>query len=148
MKFRDFDEFSASNGVLECEVLQLASLPIEAQVLRVSLDRLVLMRGSENVPYATRTSGPPGSCALVLQLESSGATFWHGRAVDERTLLSYRPGFEHVGRTTGGMVWASLLCESRLLDDAARYSRHFSSPKPRRTCSTLLRRDVRSKRRS
>ena len=130
MKFRDFDEFSASNGVLECDVLQLGSRPIEAQVSRVSLDRLVLMRGSENVPYATRTTGPPGACALVLQLKSTGATFWHGRAVDERTLLSYQPGFEHVGRTTGGMVWASLLCESTLLDDAARRLRGVEAAQP------------------
>jgi AraC-like DNA-binding protein len=119
MKFRDFDEFAASNGVLECEVLQLASFPIEAKVLRVSLDGLVLMRGTENVPYATRTSGPPDSSALVLQLESSGATSWHGRAVDERTLLSYQPGFEHIGHTTGGMVWASLLFDATVLHDAA-----------------------------
>lgn len=130
MKFRDFDEFSASNGVLECDVLQLGSLPIEAQVLRVSLDRLVLVRGSENVPYATRTSGPPGSSALVLQLESSGATFWHGRAADERTLLSYQPGFEHVGRTTGGMVWASLLCEPTVLDETSRTLRGVDAAQP------------------
>jgi AraC-like DNA-binding protein len=139
MKFCDFDEFAASNGVLECEVLQLASLPIEAQVLRVSLDGLVLVRGTENVPYATRTSGPPDSSALVLQLESSGATSWHGRSVDERTLLSYQPGFEHVGHTTGGMVWASLLFDATVLHDAARTLRGVNAARPDRDVAFLKR---------
>jgi len=119
MRFRDFDEFAASNGVVEAEFLQLGSDPIDSRVLRVSLDRLVLMRGSENVGCATRMSGPPDTCALVLQLEAAGTTFWRGREVNERTLLSYQPGSEHVAHTSGGMVWTALFCEPAVLDDAA-----------------------------
>jgi hypothetical protein len=89
-------------------------------VLRVSLDRLVLMRGFENVRCATRVSGPPDVGALVLQLEGTSETFWRGREVNERTLLSYRPGAEHVGHTNGGMVWTALFCEPAVLDDTIR----------------------------
>lgn len=120
MRFRDFDEFTASNGVLDAEFLQLGSGPIESHMLRVSLDRLVLMRGSENVRCASRVSGPPDICALVLQLEGASETFWRGREVNERTLLSYRPGDEHVGHTNGGMVWTALFCEPAVLDDTIR----------------------------
>lgn len=119
MRFHDLDEFATSNGLLDAEFLQLGSDPIESHVLRVSLDRLVLMRGLENVRHATRMSGPPDICALVLQLGGASATFWRGREVNERTLLSYRPGSEHVARTSGGMVWTALFCEPAVLDDAA-----------------------------
>src|SRR6185295_17399440 len=44
MVFRDFDEFSAMNGVLDIEFLQLASAPVDSRMLRVVLDRMVLMR--------------------------------------------------------------------------------------------------------
>lgn len=108
------------NGVLEAEYLQLGPDPIESHVLRVSLDRLVLMRGLENVRHVARMSGPPDICALALQLEGASATFWCGQEVNERTLVSYRPGAEHVGRSSGGMVWTALLCEPAVLDDAIR----------------------------
>lgn len=120
MRFHDFDEFTASNGVLDAEFLQLGSDPIESHVLRVSLDRLVLMRGLENVGCATRVSAPPDIGALVLQLQGAGETFWRGRPVNERTLLSYRPGAEHVGHTKGGLVWTALFCEPAVLDDTMR----------------------------
>jgi len=123
MRFRDLDELAASNGVLDAEYLQLGSNPIEAQVLRVSLDRLVLMRGAENVAHVARMSGPPDISALVLQLNSAGTTVWRGREVNERTLVSYQPGSEHVGHSTGGMVWAAIFCKSVVLDDAARMLR-------------------------
>jgi AraC-like DNA-binding protein len=119
-RFGDFDEFTEANGVVDAEILQLGSDPVESHVLRVSLDRLVLMRGLDNVRHVNRMSGPPDICALALKLDGAAETFWRGREVTERTLLSYRPGDEHVGRTSGGMAWTALFCQPAVLDDTIR----------------------------
>jgi AraC family transcriptional regulator, ethanolamine operon transcriptional activator len=119
--------------VLDAEFMQLGSDPIESHVLRVSLDRLVLMRGLENVRHVTRIGGPPDICALALQLEGASATFWRGREVNERTLVSYRPGAEHVGRSSGGMVWTALICEPAVLDDAIRLLHGVEPAQPQST---------------
>ncbi len=140
MRFHDFDEFSTSNGVLDAEFLQLGSDPLESHVLRVSLDRLVLMRGLETVRHVTRIGGPPDICALALQLEGASATFWRGKEVNERTLVSYRPGAEHVGRSSGGMVWTALFCEPAVLDDTIRLL-HGTEPAQSQGTSTFTESD-------
>ena len=119
MRFRDLDEFSASNGVFECDFIQLASRPVDSRALRVSLDRLLLVRGTENVPYAVRAGARANLCTLLLPLASSSETVWRGRKVDERTLLSYQPGAEHVARSGGGLDWATVLYEPDVIKAAA-----------------------------
>lgn len=108
LRFRDFDEFSASNGVLDIDFLQLASGPVEQRMLRVALDRMVLMRGWESSAYLTRSSTPTGTATLLFQLKTAGESLWRGREVNQRSLLSYQHGADHVGRSTGGHVWAAI----------------------------------------
>jgi AraC family ethanolamine operon transcriptional activator len=119
MVFRDFDEYSASNGVLDIEFLQLASAPVDSRILRIWLDRMVLMRGWENTQYLTRSTNPAGMSTLLLQLETVGTSLWRGREVSERSLLSYQGTAEHIGRSTGGAVWAAAFIHTSALDEAA-----------------------------
>lgn len=140
MRFGDFDEFTAANGVIDAEILQLGSDPVESHVLRVSLDRLVLMRGRDNVRHVNRMSGPPDICALALKLDGAAETFWRGREVTERTILSYGPGDEHVGRTSGGMAWTALFCQPAVLDDTIRIL-HGVEPEQSPIAATLTEAD-------
>lgn len=119
MVFRDFDEFSASNGVLDIEFLQLASAPVDSRMLRVALDRMLLMRGWENTQYLTRSTNPAGMSTLLFQLETAGTSLWRGHEVNERSLLSYQGNAEHIGRSTGGAVWAAAFIHTGALDEAA-----------------------------
>ncbi len=119
MAFRDFDEFSASNGVLQIEFLQLASTPVDARMMRVALDRMVLMRGWENTAYLTRASNPAGSSTLLFQLVTAGTSLWRGREVNQQSLLSYQNGSEHIARSTGGAVWAVVFFQTAALRDAS-----------------------------
>jgi AraC-like DNA-binding protein len=117
--FRDFDEFSASNGVLDIEFLQLASAPVDSRMVRVALDRMVLMRGWENTPYLARSSTPIGTATLLFLLEATGSCLWRGRPMNERSLLSYTSGADHVGRNTGGAVWGSIFFQAEAFADAS-----------------------------
>ena len=119
MRFRDFDEFSEKNGLLEIDFLQLDAGPIDQRLLRVSLDRMVLMRGWESAGYLTRSSTPPGSTVLLFQLATTGASLWRGRAVNQQSLLSYQEGSDHVGRSTGGMSWAAIFFHADAFRDAS-----------------------------
>jgi AraC family ethanolamine operon transcriptional activator len=119
MVFCDFDEFSASNGVLDIEFLQLASSPVDSRMLRVALDRMLLMRGWENTPYLTRSSNPAGTSTLLFLLETAGSSLWRGHEVGERSLLSYQRDAEHVGRSTGGAVWAAIFFQTAALAEAS-----------------------------
>ncbi len=119
LRFRDFDEFSASNGVLEIEFLQLASAPVDQRMLRVSLDRMVLMRGWESTAYLTRSTIPPGTPTLVFQLTTTGVSFWCGHEVNQRSLQLYQSGAEHIGRSTGGSVWAAIFFQADALREAS-----------------------------
>jgi AraC family ethanolamine operon transcriptional activator len=119
MVFRDFDEFSASNGVLDIEFLQLASAPVDSRMMRIALDRMMLMRGWENTSYLARSGNPAGMSTLLFQLLTDGATVWRGREVDQRSLLSYQHGSEHVARSTGGFVWGALFIQTAALEEAS-----------------------------
>ena len=119
MVFRDFDEFSEQNGVLDIEFLQLESAPVDSRAMRVVLDRMVLMRGWENTAYLTRSSTPTGMSTLLFQLEHAGVSLWRGHEVDLRTLVSYQGAIEHVGRSTGGAVWAAAFIQTDALMEAS-----------------------------
>jgi len=119
LRFRDFDEFSASNGVLEIDFLQLASAPLDQRMLRVSLDRMVLMRGWESTAYLTRSPNPPGTSTLLFQLVTTGESLWRGREVNQRSLLSYQGDAEHVARSTGGSVWAAIFFQADALRESS-----------------------------
>jgi AraC family ethanolamine operon transcriptional activator len=119
MVFRDFDEFSASNGVLEIDFLQLAAAPVDSRMQRVALDRMMLMRGWENAAYLTRSGSPEGVSTLLFQLVTGGSSLWRGREVNQRSLLSYQEGSEHIARSTGGAVWTAVFIRTGALEAAS-----------------------------
>jgi AraC family ethanolamine operon transcriptional activator len=119
MVFRDFDEFSEHNGVLDIEFLQLAAAPVDSRAMRVALDHMVLMRGWENTSYLTRSAVPPGTSTLLFQLVHAGTSLWRGREVNLRSLLSYQNEAEHVGRSTGGAVWAAAFIQTDALAETS-----------------------------
>ena len=119
MVFRDLDEFSESNGVLEIEFLQLGPAPVDSRLTRVALDRMILMRGVENVPYLARTPNPLGMSSLLFQLVPGGRALWRGREVTQRSLLSYRGDSEHVARVTSDLNWAAVFIRDHALADAS-----------------------------
>lgn len=119
MVFRDFDEFSASNGVLDIEFLQLASAPVDSRLMRITLDSVVLMRGWESTAYLTRSASPPGTSTLLFLLQPAGTELWRGHSMNQDALLFYQSGgMEHVGRSGGGGIWASLHFQERVFADA------------------------------
>lgn len=119
MRFRDFDEFSEQNGLLEIDFLQLDAGPIDQRLLRVSLDRMVLMRGWESAGYLTRSSTPIGFVSFLFPLAPAGVSLWRGREVNRRSLLSYQGGSEHVGRVSGGLLWAVVFFQADAFRDAS-----------------------------
>jgi AraC family ethanolamine operon transcriptional activator len=106
--FRDFDELSESFVEFDSEYMQVGTGPVRAQVSRLMLDRVVLSRGDEEAPQYVNNSTNGGVASLLLLAAPSPATYWLGRRADERTLLSYAPGAEHVGRSSGAMTWMTI----------------------------------------
>jgi AraC family transcriptional regulator, ethanolamine operon transcriptional activator len=119
MRFRDFDEFSERNGLLDIDFLQLDAGPVDQRLLRVSLDRMVLMRGWESTSYLTRSSTPTGYVSFLFPLVSVGVSLWRGREVNQQSLLSYQGGGDHVGRISGGLHWATIFFQVDAFRDAS-----------------------------
>jgi AraC-like DNA-binding protein len=108
-RFGDFDELSESFVDFDADYLQMGTGPVRAEVSRVQLDRVVVLRGDEESPqYVVNSTNGRGAATLLLLAVPSCDTFWLGSRAHERTVISYEPGAEHVGRSSGPMSWMTI----------------------------------------
>jgi AraC-like DNA-binding protein len=116
-RFDDFDAINAAIPDFDSQYVRLGRGPVDTELTRVALDRLVLLRCDERVPaYVFRATAPPAA-SFAFPLEINPAAVWGGVPAGESTLIHYAPGAEVVGRSTGELAWVSILFDQAAFDE-------------------------------
>jgi AraC family ethanolamine operon transcriptional activator len=125
-RFGEFEAINAAIPDFDSQYVRLRKGPVDTQLTRVALDRLVLIRCDEHVPaYVFRATAPPAP-SLAFPLDTNPAAVWGGTPTDVTTLIHYAPGAEVVGRSNGSMTWVSIMFEQEDFDrHAARLGVEF-----------------------
>jgi len=135
-RFADFDAMTEAIPDFDASYVQLGTGPVDTQLTRVALDRLLVLRCDERVPqYVFRATAPPAP-SLAFPLDVNPQAVWGGTPIGETTLVHYAAGAEVVGRSTGALAWASIIFDQEVLDrHAARLGIEIA---PRTSSAQLL----------
>lgn len=109
--FSDFDDMAERVREFGYDFVRLGNGPMEAQISRIELDRVVLVQGIGDFPRHSVRSCPDRP-ALLFTTAVEGDAVWSGHPIDGSSLLSFGADTEVVGSTRGHLGWIGLFWEA------------------------------------
>lgn len=114
-RFSDFEDMAERVREFGYDFVRLENGPMEAQISRIELDRVVMVQGIGDFPRHSVRSCPDRP-ALLFTTAVVGDAVWSGHPIDDSSLLSFGADIEVVGSTRGHLGWIGLFWEAEVAE--------------------------------